>query len=461
MNSQQINKYHLIGVGGSGMSGVAQILIALGKHVRGTDLYAAENTNRIVSLGGDIRIGPHKAENVEIDTQCVVFSNAITPDNPELQYSRKKSIPAYSYPEFVAQLFAGKIPIVIAGTHGKSTTAAMVAKIFIDAGLDPCVLIGANAPFLSGSSRVGSGKHFILEGDEYRAAFLHYAPIGLCITNIERDHLDFYQNEQSIVETFRTMVQKVPPEGIIVANILDKNVVQALQGVHAKIIHFGIEYGDLYATHIHRRDNQTYFSVKGKENFDIILLIPGLHNVSNALAAAAVAISFGIDTHIIASSLSNFTGIGRRFEIKGSINGITIIDDYAHHPTEIKATLRAARQHFPDKTIWCIFQPHSGNRTDTLFDDFVRSFNDCDHCVVTDIFKVAGREGMTAHTSNDLVESIRKLKTHTYYKPGLENAVQFVCEKAKPESVIITMGAGSITQASEAIVRRLQATLKM
>jgi UDP-N-acetylmuramate--alanine ligase len=334
----------------------------------------------------------------------------------------------------------------------------MLAAIFIKARLDPWVVMGTMMNFgdMQGNAHIGLGHHMIVEGDEYRAAFLHYHPYALILNNIETDHLDFYKTFENILRTFKKLVSQLPPDGIIIANADDPNVMKILKNTRCKVITFGLEQGDYQATHIVQNGELTRFAVKGLERFDIALRVPGQHNVKNALAATVLSLFFGIKVEMIQAGLLEFPGVWRRFEIKGEVNGVIIIDDYAHHPTEIKATLSTARSSYPKKKIWCVFQPHSLDRTTYLFDEFANAFADCDQVILTDIYQVAGRDNKQSRSIEELAKAIRD--TGKSVKLIKENkAILSYCKKSiSGNDVILTVGAGTITELSGQLINGLK-----
>lgn len=436
------------------MSAIARILLAFKINVSGSDLQASSITEDLKKKGANIKIGSNKITNIPATTDIVVYTNAVKKINPELKSAIRKKIKKYSYPEFLAELMNTHLPLVVAGTHGKSTTTAMVAKIFIDAGLDPSVVLGTNAPFLGGNARLGLGRYFVVEGDEFHEAFLSYDPVGLIVNNIEKDHLDFYKTEEKLLRAFAKLIGKVPVGGVVVANAEDDRLMKISRKAKSKIITFGLEKGDYQASHITRHGELTRFAVKGPENFDLSLRVPGQHNVKNALAAAIMAMYFGIDISIIKKSLLSFQGLWRRFEIKGRSNSALIIDDYAHHPTEIKATLKAARDFFPGKRIIAIFQPHSHHRTKSLYDDFIKAFDLCDELILTDVYNVAGRELKQKVDIKKMADLISDRGLAVKYIKNFKNIPRSLKARAKADEILIFMGAGDITEAAGAMVRK-------
>lgn len=455
MNLNKIKKIYFIGIAGIGVSALAKLMLDMKKQVTGSDLVDSDIITQLKKQGAKCFIGQHQAKNISRDFDLVVYSNAVPKTNSELKQAKKLKIHCLSYPEFLGEIMKGKFPIIVAGTHGKSTTTAMLATILIEAGLDPTVVVGTKLPILNGNARLGKSKYMVVEGDEYKAAFLNYSPRGLIINSIEPDHLDYYKNLKNIISAFRQLVKKVPSHGLIVARADDENVKSVLKSARCKVITFGLKKGDFLATHIIQHGELTRFSIKGPERFDLALRVPGVHNALNALASGIMALALGIKQETIKKALLKYQGVWRRFEIKGEKRGIVIVDDYAHHPTEIKATLYAAKQYFRGQRIWCVFQPHQRNRTLTLFKDFVHSFADCDKLILTEIFDVAGREHDEKISSQDLTKAIKKIKNYVVYIKELKDITPYLTKKLKAGDVVITMGAGDITKISDELIKKL------
>ncbi len=445
---------HFIGIGGIGISGLAKIFLEFGLKVSGSDLFDSPGIRYLKNNKANIKIGRHRAENVADDVELVVYTNAIKKNNPEYRAAQRKGIKLMSYPQCVGRLLQDYIPLVVSGTHGKSTTTAMLAKIFLSAGLDPSILVGTKIKECdNNNSRLGLGRHFILEGDEYKEAFLNYSPLGLIINNIEADHLDYYKNESAIIRAFQKLARKVPAKGFVIANADDANVMKSVRGVKCRLITYGLKHGDYQAMHIRRYGELTRFAVKGPENFDLALKVPGLHNVQNALAACVLALTFRISLETIKKALLAYEGAWRRFEIKSKKRGILFIDDYAHHPTEIKVTLATARQLFIGRRIWCVFQPHSQDRTRKLFSGFVSAFKDCDWLVLTEIYHVAGRENTRPFSAKSLYKEIKTYKKNCIYFKNYKTIPRILSKKLISGDVVITMGAGNITEISDGYLK--------
>lgn len=458
MKLDKFTNVHCIGIGGIGVSALASILHFLNKRVTGSDLSTSVVTKDLEKVGIEVQIGKNSSDNIPRDTDLVMYSNAIAKGNPELEEAKKRNIPCVSYPEMLGELLTMHTPLVVTGTHGKSTTTAMLATIFMHAGLDPWVVMGTRMSYreMSGNARVGLGRHFIVEGDEYRAAFLHYRPFGLIINNIEADHLDFYKDIRDIISTFKKLVKSMPDKGFIVANADDPNVKKVISSAACRRMTFGLSGGDYQATHISQRGELTTFTVKGPERFDLALRVPGFHNVKNALAAALMAMVFGVSIEHIQQGLLSFPGVWRRFEIKGEKNGIVFIDDYAHHPTEIKATLSTARAVYPAKKVWCVFQPHSLDRTTYLLKEFSTAFADCDQLILTDIYHVAGRDDVKGVSIEQLAKAVRDTGHSVKVIKKYDDIIDYMRKNVSENDVILTVGAGSITALSDILVKKIK-----
>lgn len=440
-------KIHFIGIGGIGMSALAQYYLNQGHKVSGSDLASSEITDLLRKKGAKVFIGKQKISNIKTQISkskncLIIYSPAVQKNNPELKIARKLGIKCLTYPEALGELTKKYFTIAVSGTHGKSTTTAMLAVILIKAGFDPTVIVGTKLrEFGNSNFRAGKSKYLLIEADEHFASFLNYWPKIIVITNIERDHLDYYKNLKNIKKAFCEFVGHLPPDGILVFNADDKNSKLKIKASRAQ---FKIQK----------------YSLRQKEANKLrkILQVPGEHNVSNALAALTVARALGISDKISFKALSEYRGAWRRFEIKEfKIKNLKfkIVSDYAHHPTEIKATIRAAKEKFPGQKIWVVFQPHQIERTVSLFDDFVTAFDEADVVVLTNIFKVAGREKKNPPKGKDikaLMSKIKKRRLQTYFISDLRKIPKFLkkmlwqasYKKLGREDVILIMGAGDI-----------------
>ena len=422
-------KIHFIGIGGIGVSALAQYYLSKGYQVSGSDLVSSEITEALKKKGAKILIGKHRKENLPKNVDLVIYSPAVQKTNPELRAAFKIQI--LSYPEALGKLTEQYYTIAVSGTHGKSTTTAMISLILIKAGLDPTVIIGTKLKeFGDSNCRVGKSKYLVIEADEHFASFLNYWPKIIVLTNIEADHLDYYKNLNNILKTFKKYVGHLPKDGYLVANKDDKNI------------------RSIFSTTV---KNVLWYSLKDKESRELqtILKIPGEHNVSNALAALTVARILKIPDKISFKALSEYEGSWRRFEImKGNLGGkkITIVSDYGHHPTKVRVTLKAAREKWPKEKIYCVYQPHQYQRTYYLFADFVKTFKQApmNKIIITDIFDVAGREEEDIKkkvNSEKLVKAINK-KGVVYLSK--EKILDYIRDNLREIDVLIIMGAGDI-----------------
>ena len=423
-------KVHFIGIGGIGVSALAKYYLENGHKISGSDLTSSEITETLEKQGAKVIIGKHTESNIKTKNlpDLVVYSPAVQSDNPELKAARKKGIKCLSYPQALGELTKQHFTIAVSGTHGKSTTTAMIGLLLVKAGLDPTVIIGTKLKeFGDSNCRVGKSKYLVIEADEHFASFLNYWPKIIVITNIEKDHLDYYKNIKNIKKTFKEFISHLPKDGILIQNSKFK-----IQNYNSKfkIINY---------------DQQ----LAKKEKLKKILKIPGEHNIFNALAALAVAKVLEIPDKISFKVLSKYRGSWRRFEEKNlKIKNLKlkIVNDYGHHPTEIRVTLKAAREKWPKKKIWCIYQPHQYQRTYYLFKEFVKVFQrvPVDKLIITDIYDVAGREEKKIKekiSAKKIVQAISN--SSTIYLPK-EKIIDYLKENLKGGEIVIIMGAGDI-----------------
>ncbi len=452
MNSFNINslpkgaRIHFIGIGGISMSGLAQIAIQRGFRVSGSDRTQTNITNKLASLGADIHIG-HKKELV-FGCDLVVHTAAVHYDNPEMAGAKDAGIKLIDRAEFLGALMKEYTNAVgISGTHGKTTTTSMLAHALIYSNIDPTISVGGELDLIDGNIRTGCHEYFVTEACEYTNSFLKFAPSIAVITNIEEDHLDFFSGIDEIIESFRKFALLTAPDGYVIAYGQDKNIKKALDGTNCNVITYGI--GDDFtfcAKNVVYNNGYAEFDVY-KENelyAHIDLNVPGEHNINNALATCAVCDLFGISGTTTADGIKTFTGVHRRFEKKGTVNGATVIDDYAHHPTEIKATLKAAKS-IPHNRIICIFEPHTYTRTKTLWNDFLTSFTDADELILADIY--AAREpfdGIT--TSASLADAINKNGQNCIFIDSFDKISEYIKKTVEKGDIVFTMGAGTITE---------------
>jgi len=447
---------HFIGIGGIGMSGLAEVLLDLGYRVSGSDLKASPTTQRLAARGATIFEG-HAAENVD-SAKAVVVSSAVREDNPEVMEARRRAIPVIPRGELLAELMRQKYGIAIAGSHGKTTTTSMVATVLSHAGLDPTIVVGGRVATLGGANaRLGKTDYLVVESDESDGSFLKLAPIIAVVTNIDREHLDHYSGIGEIKRAFAEFVGKVPFYGLAVLCIDDDNVQQILPAINRRILTYGTSAtADLRVTHCSagHMASEFHLAFRDRELGCFRLHVPGAHNVLNAAAAVAVGLELDVPVETIREALEAFAGVDRRFQLRGVERGITVIDDYGHHPTEIRATLAAARA-CRYKRVHVLFQPHRYTRTDVLMDDFARAFHQADSVHVMDIYAAseAPIEGVTAEA---LVERLRAFGHHgAQYVGTMAKGTASVIKDAEPGDAIITLGAGSIYQAGEQILSQL------
>lgn len=442
---KDVKNVHFVGIGGISMSGLAQILLESDYNVTGSDINDSNLINKLQKNGAVVTI-PHNPKNVEA-AELVVYTAAVKQDNCEIIRAKELGIPVIDRATFLGMIMKSyKYGIAIAGCHGKTTTTSMVSIIIKNAGLDPTVLIGGEIEAIDGNVRVGKSDYFITEACEYCESFLKFYPFVAAVLNIERDHLDYYKDLDHIISAFKKFAKLVPANGTIVVCSDNENALDISKEVDCKVLTYGIRNkADFSAKNI-KYDNfghPTFQVIHNHEKLGAFsLMIPGEHNILNALAAIAIAYNAGIQTDTIKKSLKDFKGTYRRFDIKGVRNNITIVDDYAHHPTEIKATLQAAKQ-FPHQKIWCVFQPHTYTRTRTLFNEFSEAFYDADNVIITDIY--AAREKDTGLVNpSELVDSINKYSANAVYRNDFRSIADLIVHEAKPGDMVFTMGAGDV-----------------
>lgn len=441
-------KIHFIGIGGISMSGLAEILLNNGYKVSGSDRDESELTYNLRKKGAEIYIG-HSSDNIN-NVDLVVYTAAIPEDNPELVIAKELNIPIMDRAEFLGHVMNGhKYNIAISGTHGKTTTTSMISHITLSANLDPTILVGGNLDAINGNVRVGNSEYFITEACEYKASFLKFYPYIGIILNIEADHLDFYKDIEDIQNTFIKFAKIIPKDGFLVVNADDKRCLSVAEKVNCNIITFGINNGHIRAKNIVYNNGCPTFDVYNKEDklFTLALNVPGDHNILNSLASIGGSLALNIDKEYILNGLSTFHGTHRRFEFKGKTNGITVIDDYAHHPTEIKAALNAAKN-FPHKRIFCVFQPHTYSRTITLFNEFVDSFSNADTLLLADIY--AAREKDLGIVSSDaLGTKIREKGVDCKNFHSFNDITKFLQTELRDGDLLITVGAGDVYKVGE------------
>ena len=447
---------HLIGIGGVSMSGIAEILHACGFIVTGSDASQSENTDRLIKNHIPVKIG-HDLENLE-KANLVVFSAAIKKDDVELVRAKELNIPMIERGTFLGILTKSfKNTICISGTHGKTTTTSMISLCFLEAGKDPSIQVGAYLKQLDANYRVGKSDYFIIEACEYVESYLKLFPKVEVILNIDNDHLDYFGSLENIVTSFSNYIKLIPDDGLLVINWDDDNCRKIAKYTNAKVLTYGIknENANFVARNINFNSNGfPTFDVYYNNTFykTITLSIPGMHNVMNALACIAVCYNYGLEREDIKNALLKYTGAHRRFEYKGSFNDVNVYDDYGHHPTEIIATSNALKQKKYNKS-WVIFQPHTYSRTKNLLNDFAKALINFDNIIITDIY--AARESNTYNiSSKDLVDRITSLGRKALYIQDFGEIVKYVKENAKPGDIVLTLGAGTVTNIGPMLVEQ-------
>ena len=441
------------GIGGISMSGLAEILNQAGFRVSGSDWHESPITRALEAKGIDVKYGESKAH-ITDDIDCAVLTSAVHEDNLEFKAIREKQIPYLSRAQLLGQIMQNyAMPIAVSGTHGKTTTTSMVSEILLAANTDPTLSIGGILKSIGGNIRVGHSGYFVTEACEYTNSFLSFFPKISLILNIEEDHLDFFKDLADIRNSFRQFAELLPADGTLIINGDIENYQELTQGLTCQVVTFGHDSCCDYCV------TDILYDQQGSPSFDLHtpdgvrtlkLQVPGEHNVMNAAAAAVLADVLKLDPDTAADALYNFHGTDRRFEYKGSVAGITIIDDYAHHPTEITATLQAA-SNYPHKNLWCVFQPHTYSRTKALMDDFAQALTLSDKIVLTDIFAAREKDNLGI-SSADLRDAVLKLGKECFYFPTFDQVENFLLENCIPGDLLITMGAGDVHKIGETLL---------
>lgn len=447
---------YFIGIGGISMSGLAEILLQEGFAVSGSDARESSLTDHLESCGAKIFYG-QRAENMGDGIDLAVYTAAIHPDNPEYREAERRGIPLISRAELLGQMMKNyRQALAIAGTHGKTTTTSMVTEILLAAKLDPTVSVGGILPSIGGNIRVGGQELFVTEACEYTNSFLEFFPTIEVILNIEADHLDFFKDLDDIRHSFREFAGRLPEKGLL---ILDGNIShpeEITKGLSCQVVTVGHgakgDYGAADISYDELARPSFTLMKKGIPSGRIRLGVPGEHNVYNALAAVAAAEALGVSMEAIQAGLAGFLGTERRFEKKGEVGGVTVIDDYAHHPQEIAATLKAAR-HYPHKKLWCVFQPHTYSRTKALLEEFARELSVADEVILAKIYPARETDTLGV-SSEDIKERIEKLGTPAHSFSTFDEIETFILKKCSPGDLLITMGAGDIVKVGERLLGR-------
>jgi UDP-N-acetylmuramate--alanine ligase len=459
----KIQRVHFVGIGGIGMSGIAEVLLNLGYKISGSDLKSSPVTQRLASLGATTFEG-HIAGNV-VGAEVVVTSSAIAADNPEVAQARELHIPVIQRAEMLAELMRLKYGIAIAGMHGKTTTTSMVAAVLAAGGLDPTVVVGGRVDAMGSNARLGKSQYLVAEADESDRSFLKLSPILSVVTNIDREHMDCYRNMRDVRQTFLEFMDRVPFYGMIVACNDDPVLRKLLPQVQRRVVTYGTRRGSDFLIKPgtieqlpgeHHPLSHFRVSFEGKDLGDFSLHVPGTHNILNATAAVAVGIGLDLPVESISAALEHFRGVDRRFQLRGRAAGVSVVDDYGHHPTEIRATLAAARQ-CGFRKVHVIFQPHRYTRTKALMDEFGEAFRDADTLAILDIYAASEKpiegvsgEALAAHIRQTAGQDAR-------YVPSFVDAAEWVSTQAEEGDMVLTLGAGSISQLGPMILEKLQA----
>jgi UDP-N-acetylmuramate--alanine ligase len=442
---RNFQRIHLVGIGGSGMSGIAEVLLSSGYAVSGSDLKSTAVTERLISLGAKIYEG-HRAENVA-GAHVVVISSAVHPDNVEVLEAHRLKIPVIPRAEMLAELMRLKYGIAVAGAHGKTTTTSMVTAVLAAAGLDPTYVVGGRVNHSGSNARVGQGEYMVVEADESDRSFLLLAPVLAVITTIDREHLDQYSSLEEIQQVFLEFANRVPFYGSVILCLDEPHVQAILPGVKRPVITYGTtKQADLVISDVNLQGLSSEFRITFHgDDLGLFRLPspPGIHNVRNAAAAAAVGLALNVPAELIRAGLEKFAGVGRRFEIKGTYAGVTLIDDYGHHPAEIRATLEAARG-CDFQRLLVLFQPHRYTRTQALWEDFRRSFNQADILVVAEIY-AAGEAPIEGVSGEKLAEAISTAgHKNVVFTSTMQAGMEYMLQEARPGDAVLTIGAGSV-----------------
>jgi UDP-N-acetylmuramate--alanine ligase len=457
---RNFQRIHLVGIGGSGMSGIAEVLLSTGYAVSGSDLKTTPTTERLRRLGAKIYEG-HRAENVR-GAHVVVVSTAVPADNAEIAEAHRLKIAVIPRAEMLAELMRLKVGIAVAGAHGKTTTTSMVAALLAAADLDPTFVVGGRVNHAGSNAQVGRGEYMVVEADESDRSFLLLAPVIAVVTTIDREHLDQYASLEEIQDIFLQFVNRVPFYGEVVLCLDEPNVQAIVPRVKRPLITYGVSsQADLIISDVKLKGLSSEFRLQYHgEDLGIFQLAspPGTHNVRNAAAAAAVALALNVPADLIREGLTHFSGVGRRFEIKGNFSGVTLIDDYGHHPAEIRATLEAARG-CGHKRLLILFQPHRYTRTQHLWDDFLHSFNDADILVITDIY-AAGELPVEGITGEKLAEAISSAgHKNVVYSSTLQGGIEYMLREAREGDAVLTIGAGSVGRVTDELALLLDSRI--
>jgi UDP-N-acetylmuramate--alanine ligase len=454
---RKLNHIHMVGIGGTGMNGIAEVLLNLGYKVSGSDIQENDATRRLAKLGADVAIG-HRAENLK-DVDVVVISSAVREDNVEVQKARSRLIPVIPRAEMLAELMRMKYGIAVAGSHGKTTTTSMTALVLEAGGFDPTIIVGGRLNTIGANAKLGAGDFIVAEADESDRSFLCLSPFIAVLTNIDEEHLDQYQNLDDLKKTFVNFANKVPFYCPVILCLDDPNLQSIIPAIERRVITYGFSaQSDLFARDFAFdgfRSASALFA-QGKKLGALKLRVPGMHNILNAMAAAAVGLDLDVPARTILEALESYTGTGRRFELRKTVGGVMVIEDYAHHPTEIKATLEAAKRGWPRRVV-AVFQPHRYTRLAKLMTEFATAFNQADVLVLTEIYP-AGEDPIPGVTGRALYEEVRQFgHKQVFFEPDLKKVAAVLETILAPGDIVLVLGAGNINRTIPDIIAGLEA----
>ena len=451
---------HLIGIGGTGLSAIARVLLESGCRVSGSDRQLSPLAQALQTAGAQVLIG-HRSENVH-GAELVIRSSAVPDDNPEVVEARRLGIPVLKRADFLGELMRGRIGIAVAGSHGKTTTTSMIAWMLTALGLDPSYIVGGVPANLGVNAHAGNGPHFVIEADEYDRMFHGLLPQIALVTNVEHDHPDCYPTPEDFYQAFAVFVARLPADGLLLAGVEDAGAARLARQAAAEgrqVIGYGLSGQEYSAAGVQpnvRGGLSFTAQYAGQALAKLELSVPGEHNARNALAALAAAHQLGLDLPAAAQALSEFRGSGRRFEVRGEVHGVTVVDDYAHHPSEIRATLAAARLRYPGRRLWAAWQPHTYSRTRTLFADFVAAFGDADQVLVTEIYPAREQAPAGGYSSRLIVEAMQAagVRAQVQFAANLEQALESLLTGLQPGDVLLVLSAGDADQLCSQVLKR-------
>ncbi len=450
-------KIHMIGIGGTGMSSAARLLLARGCTVSGSDCTATEVTSELATLGAEVRIG-HHPENIPPGCDLVVATAAAAADNPEITQAKSRALPVMKYAEMLGLLMDERIGVAVAGTHGKTTTSSMVVEVLRAGGFSPSYVIGGKIATHRGSDCAGRGAYLVAEACEYDRSFLNLRPLYAILTNVEPDHLDYYKTEQNMVEAYCEFVRQIPPEGLLVVCGDCEKALYTAGKARCSVMTYGVsEHCDWKITTVETEGQSYTFKLcfKGR-SYNFTLPLPGHHNVLNGAGCAALALELGVTPDALQAGLSSFRGVQRRFDVLTDGLPVTVVDDYAHHPTEIGATLRAAREKYPGRRIWAVYQAHQHSRTRAFFEEFARSLTYADRVTIAKIYSVRETEmDRMSVNGGDLAGRLFQLSINSDYISELEDIESMLLSETQDGDVVVVMGAGDIYKVAHSVAAAL------